>query len=208
MTKARDLASQITSNVIANSGASWVADNHIEPFSKMDMSSLGASALTVFTNRSTNLFQASKTLTISNMSIFISTAGAIAGGSYARMLLYTYNGAANTATLVARTATDLTLLSATGLKTLALSNAGGYPTSITINAGTTYGFALSTDGTSAATILGISTASLPSLFLNSYITGGQSISGVPLSGLLPTGDSPTPANFTAATTNIPWFRLS
>ena len=208
MTKARDLASQITTNVLANPGASWVADNHIEPFSKMHMSSLGASALTTFTNRSTNLFQASKTLTISNMSIFISTAGAITAGSYARMLLYTYNGAANTATLVARTATDLTLLSATGLKTLPLNTTGGYPASLTITAGTTYGFALSTDGTSSAVILGISTASLPSLFLNSYITSGQNLSGVPLSGLLPSGDSFTPANFTAATTNIPWFRLS
>lgn len=208
MTKARDLASQITTAALDNPGASWVADAHIEPFSKMHMSSLGSTALTTFTNRSTILFQASKNLTISNMSIFISTANAISAGTYARMLLYTYNPAANTATLVARTATDLTLLSATGLKTAALSNVGGYPTSLSIVAGTTYGFSIATDGTSTATILGITTANLPSLFLNSYITGGQSISGVPLSGLLPGGDSPTPANFTAATTNIPWFRLS
>lgn len=211
MTKARDVASQLANVNSISNGANWVDPLHIEPFSKglLALAGNGAVISTFSTaNRSMVLFQANKTLTISNLSIWITTAGALSAFTYAKLALYTYNPQANTATLVARSANDPTLLSATGLKTLALSNAGGYPTTYTINAGVIYGFVILTDGTSTGAIMGLSTSSVPSLFFNSYITGGSTASAIPFGGQTTAADTPTPVNLSASNTGFPWFRLS
>lgn len=210
MTRARDTASQITNLSYVSNGANWVDPLHIEPFSKGALMLAGAGGTTTFTsiNRSMILFQANKTLTISNMSMWVTNNAGLTGATYSKMALYTYNASANTATLVARTANDLTMPVAIGLKTLALSNAGGYPTTYTINAGTTYGFVYLTDGTSGSTLLGLSTSTLPTLLLNSYITGGSTASGIPFGGQTTAADTPTSVNLSALATGFPWFRLS
>lgn len=211
MTRARDVASQIANLSYVNNGANWVDPLHIEPFSKGALMLAGSGGLTLYTaaNRSMILFQANKTLTISNLSIWITTAGALVSPTYAKLALYTYNPTANTATLVARTANDTTLLTSVGLKTLPLSTAGGFPATFTVNAGTTYGFVILSDGTSAGgTVLGLNTSSLPTLLLNSYLTGGSPASGIPFGGQTTAADTPTPVNLSALGTGFPWFRLS
>lgn len=210
MTRARDVASQIANLSYVNNGANWVDPVHIEPFSKGSLMLAGAGGVATFTsaNRSMLLFQANKTLTISNLSIWVTTAGALVSPTYAKLALYTYNPTPNTATLVARTANDTTLMTAAGLKTLPLSITGGYPATYTINAGTTYGFVILTDGTSAGSVLGLSTSTLPTLLLNSYLTGGSPASGIPFGGQTTAADTPTPVNLSALATGYPWFRLS
>lgn len=211
MTRARDVASQIANLSYVNNGANWVDPTHIEPFSKGALMLAGSGGVTLYTaaNRSMILFQANKTLTISNLSIWVTTAGALVSPTYAKLALYTYNPSANTATLVARTANDTTLLTAAGLKTLPLSITGGYPATFTVNAGTTYGFVILSDGTSAGgTVLGLGTSTLPTLLLNSYLTGGSPASGIPFGGQTTAADTPTPVNLSALATGFPWFRLS
>jgi len=210
MTRARDVASQLANLSYVNNGANWVDPTHIEPFSKGALMLAGTGGITTFTaaNRSMILFQSNKTLTISNLSIWVTTAGALVSPTYAKLALYTYNAVPNTATLVARTANDTTLMTAAGLKTLPLSITGGYPATFTINAGTTYGFVVLTDGTSAGSILGLSTSTLPTLLLNSYLTGGSPASGIPFGGQTSAADTPTPVNLSALATGYPWFRLS
>ena len=209
MTRARDVASQLANLNFVSNGANWVDPLHIEPFSKGSLMLAGAGGITTFTtaNRSMVLFQANKTLTISNMSIWITTTGALTGSTFARLSLYTYNAIPNTATLVARTASDLTLMSSAGLRTLPLSITGGYPSTFTINAGTTYGVVIHADGTSTGSVLGLSTATLPTLLLNSYTTGSVA-SGIPFGGQIPAPDNQTPINLSALATGYPWFRLS
>lgn len=210
MTRARDIASQLANLSYVNNGANWVDPTHIEPFSKGSLMLSGSGGITTFTtaNRSMILFQSNKTLTISNLSVWITTAGALVSPTYAKLALYTYNANANTATLVARTANDTTLMTAAGLKTLPLSITGGYPATYTINAGTTYGFVILSDGTSAGSVLGLSTSTLPTLLLNSYLTGGSPASGIPFGGQTTAADTPTPVNLSALATGYPWFRLS
>jgi hypothetical protein len=210
MTRARDVASQITNLSYVSNGANWVDPVHIEPFSKGSLMLAGAGGVATFTaaNRSMLLFQADKTLTISNLSIWVTTAGALVSPTYAKLALYTYNPTPNTATLVARTANDTTMMTAAGLKTIPLSITGGYPATYTINAGTTYGFVILTDGTSAGSVLGLSTSTLPTLLLNSYLTGGSPASGIPFGGQTTAADTPTPVNLSALATGYPWFRLS
>lgn len=210
MTRARDVASQLANLSYVSNGANWVDPVHMEPFSKGALMLAGAGGITTFTtaNRSMILFQADKTLTISNLSIWVTTAGALVSPTYAKLALYTYNAGANTATLVARTANDTTLMTAAGLKTVPLSISGGYPATFTVSAGTTYGFVVLSDGTSAGSILGLSTATLPTLLLNSYITGASPASGIPFGGQTTAADTPTPVNLSALATGYPWFRLS
>ena len=209
MTRARDVASQITNLSFVSNGANWVDPLHIEPFSKGSLMLAGAGGITTFTtaNRSMLLFQANKTLTISNLSIWVTTAGALVSPTYAKLALYTYNSVPNTATLVARTANDTTLMTSLGLKTLPLSINGGFPATFTINAGTIYGFVVLSDGTSAGSLLGLSTSTLPTLLLNSYTTGSVA-SGIPFGGQTTAADTPTPVNLSALATGYPWFRLS
>lgn len=209
MTRARDVASQLANLGFVSNGANWVDPLHIEPFSKGSLMLAGSSGITTFTtaNRSMLLFQANKTLTISNMSIWVTTAGALAGSTFARLSLYTYSATANTANLVARTASDTTLMTSAGLRTFPLSISGGYPSTFTINAGTTYGVVINADGTSTGSVLGLSTSALPTLLINSYTTGSVA-SGIPFGGQITAIDSPTPVNLSALATGYPWFRLS
>ena len=65
------------------------------------------------------------------------------------------------------------------------------------------------DGTSAGgTVLGLNTSTLPTLLLNSYLTGGSPASGIPFGGQTSAADTPTPVNLSALATGYPWFRLS
>jgi len=210
MTRARDVASQLANLGFVSNGANWVDPLHIEPFSKGSMMLAGTGGITTFTtaNRSMLLFQANKTITISNMSIWITTAGALVSPTFARLALYTYNPAANTATLVARTANDSTLMTSAGLRTFPLSNIGGFPTTFTINAGTIYGFVVITDGTSAGSVLGLGTSTIPTLVLNSYVVNSSATSAIPFGGQTTAVDSPVTVNLSPLATGFPWFRLS
>ncbi len=212
MTKARDVASQLSNLSLLASGGNWVEATHIEPFSK-DLVILRNAAAPSYNliNRSMVLFQSNKTLTISNLSIWISSSNPLASPSYAKLALYTYNPTANTATLVARTANDFTLTSSVGIKTLPLSIDGGYPSTYTLTAGTLYGFVFLSNGTSTATFVGIDFSNIPMFIINSYLTASSSASAIPIGGLATAADTQTPQNLSALTPGsnaFPWFRLS
>ena len=91
------------------------------------------------------LFTPTENITVSNISIYCVTGGTDSGGtSVRRMGLYTATGTDNTTlTLVARTAIDNTLgnTSATAY-TRALDATGGYVSSYSLVAGTTYAFGM------------------------------------------------------------------
>jgi len=91
------------------------------------------------------LFTPSETFTMSNFSVYCTTAGTDVGGTTVRRMgLYTASGTNNTTmTLVARTASDATLGNTLStIYTRALNTTGGYPSTYTLNAGTTYAFAM------------------------------------------------------------------
>jgi hypothetical protein len=78
----------------------------------------------------------------------VSGTTAAAGLTLARMGIYTMDE--TTATLVARTASDTTLFTAASTAyTRSLSTAGGFPASYTLNAGSRYGVAVISVGTTA-----------------------------------------------------------
>jgi len=99
------------------------------------------------------MFTPSETITVSNISTFCTAGGTDSGGTTVRRMgLFTCSGTNNTTlTLVARTASDTTLWNTTSTAyTRALSTTGGYPSTYTLNAGTTYAFgciAYNTGGT-------------------------------------------------------------
>jgi hypothetical protein len=135
--------------------------------------------------------------TISSLSI-VSAATLASGTSLARLGLYTFDG--TTATLVARTASDTSLLSTTNtVFTRTLSDVGGYPTTYTLQAGTRYALGFIFVGATPGTVYTAFSA-LPAVLssLAPRIAGA-----VPLQTDLPT----TSTSFTA-TTVIPWGRLS
>jgi hypothetical protein len=137
------------------------------------------------------------TTTISSLSI-VSAATIASGTSLARLGLYTFDG--TTATLVARTASDTSLLSTTNtVFTRTLSDVGGYPTTYTLQAGTRYALGFIFVGATPGTVYTAFSA-LPAVLssLSPRIAGA-----VPLQTDLPT----TSTSFTA-TTVIPWGRLS
>jgi len=91
------------------------------------------------------LFTPAENFTMTNFSIYCTTAGTDVGGtSVRRMGLYTASGTNNTTmTLVARTASDATLGNTVStIYTRALNTTGGYPSTYSLTAGTTYAFAM------------------------------------------------------------------
>jgi len=93
-----------------------------------------------------------KTITISNLAL---VTGSSAAGvlTVARMGIYTRSG--TTFTLVARTASDVTLFQASSTKyTRALDTTGGYPATYTMTAGTEYFISVIQNGTVAPFVSG------------------------------------------------------
>ena len=135
--------------------------------------------------------------TISSLSIVSATTIA-SGTSLARIGLYTFDG--TTATLVARTASDTSLLStANTVFTRALSSVGGFPETYTLQAGTRYALGFIFVGSTPGTIY-TAFASLPAAISSLAPRVGGA---VPLQSDLPA----TGTSFTS-TTVIPWGRLS
>jgi hypothetical protein len=100
-----------------------------------------------------SIFVPSKDITISNITCYShSVTGLDVGGTtIRRMGIYSYNTSTQAVTLLGRTASDNTLFSvASTLYSRALNTTGGYPSSLTLTAGTSYavGFiAYNTGGT-------------------------------------------------------------
>jgi hypothetical protein len=98
----------------------------------------------------TTPFTPTESFTMTNFQTYCTSGGTDVGGTIIRRMgLFTVSG--TTLTLVARTASDATLWNTTNtLYTRALSTTGGYPSTYTLNAGTTYAFgviAYNTGGT-------------------------------------------------------------
>lgn len=93
------------------------------------------------------------TITVSQITMGCHSAAA-SGLTLARMGLYTFDE--SVATLVARTASDTTLFTATRtLYTRSLDTAGGYPATYTLQAGVRYGVAVIAVGTTGPSLSGI-----------------------------------------------------
>jgi hypothetical protein len=135
--------------------------------------------------------------TVSSLSI-VSANTAASGTSLARLGLYVFDG--TTATLVARTASDTSLLSTTNtVFTRTFSTVGGYPETYTLQAGTRYALGLIFVGATPGTVY-TAFAALPAAI---GALAPRVVGAVPLQTDLPT----TSTSFTA-TTVIPWGRLS
>jgi hypothetical protein len=120
------------------------------------------------------MFTPVKNLTVSTASLLVS--GTAAGTTtVARMGLYTWNESTGTATLVAQTANDTTLFSTVNaLQSRSFDTTGGYPSSYSLVAGTTYAFAAIWVGTTNPTVLGLSFAAVN----NHQGIGGARVSGI------------------------------
>jgi len=120
-----------------------------------------------------------KNFTVSNISF---TSGTIANtaATLVRFGIYTRSG--TTFTLVARTASDTSIFSATGTKyTRALDTTGGYPATYTLTAGTEYWISFIVVATTVANILG---ATLRTSTAANAATGGQHYSQASQSDLV------------------------
>jgi len=137
------------------------------------------------------------TVSISSLSI-VSATTAASGTSVARLGLYTFNG--TTATLVARTDSDVSLLSTTNtVFTRSLSTTGGYPATYTLQAGTRYALGFIFVGSTPGTVY-TAFASLPAAIgaLSPRVSGAVSLQS----------DLPTSSSSFSSTSVIPWGRLS
>ena len=135
--------------------------------------------------------------TISSLSI-VSANTAGSGTSLARLGLYMFDG--TTATLVARTASDTSLLSTTNtVFTRTLSDVGGYPATYSLQAGVRYALGFIFVGATPGTVY-TAFAALPAAI---GALAPRVVGAVPLQT-----DLPTTSNSFTATTVIPWGRLS
>jgi hypothetical protein len=112
----------------------------------------------------TTLFTPTETFTMTNFQTYCTTGTTDTGGTTVRRMgLFTLSG--TSLTLVARTASDATLWNtAVTIYTRALSTVGGYPSTYTLNAGTTYAFgviAYNTGGTFTAPSISAGTSNTP-----------------------------------------------
>lgn len=104
--------------------------NRVIGASSVDGPSLGVACLT--------MFEAEKNLTVGNVSMISGTTAAAGTATLARLGLYTTDDAGN-ATLVARTADDITLFTSTStLYTRAFDTAGGFPATYDLVKGQRY----------------------------------------------------------------------
>ena len=135
--------------------------------------------------------------TVNSLSI-VSANTAASGTSLARLGIYMFDG--TTATLVARTASDTSLLSTTNtVFTRTLSDVGGYPANYTLQAGVRYALGFIFVGATPGTVY-TAFAALPAAI---GALAPRVVGAVPLQTDLPA----TSSSFTA-TTVIPWGRLS
>jgi len=91
------------------------------------------------------VFTPAEDFTMTNFTVFCTVGGTDTGGTTVRRMgLYTATGTNNlTMTLVARTASDATLGNTSStIYTRALNTTGGYPSTYSLTAGTTYAFAM------------------------------------------------------------------
>jgi hypothetical protein len=146
-------------------------------------------AFTVFTPQTT--------LTVSQITMAMG-ATAASTDSKARMGLYTFDG--YTATLVARTAEDSSLLFRTAnlLYTRSFDTTGGYPASYTLQAGQRYAFAFIVTATTTAPLVCQNAT-------NSLLTLAQPIMAFTTLG---TTDLPTTATAAPALRNTYWARFN
>ena len=135
--------------------------------------------------------------TIGNLTV-VSANTAAAGTQSVRLGLYAFDG--TTATLVARTDVDTSLLSTTNTSfTRAFSTTGGYPATYTVQAGSRYAIAVLFVGTTAPTVY--------TAFAN--VPAALSSLSPRLSGYVPSQtDLPSTANSFTSTALAPWGRLS
>ena len=152
-------------------------------------------------NLRVGVFTATRTLTVSNITGYCSTAGTDTGGTtYRRMGIYTISG--NTITLVARTANTTSLFTATGANTAALSATGGYVSTYTIKAGTRYAvgaYMRNDSGTFGAPTLQAITS------LSSILAASPRLNGLTT---ISSGDLPTADQTVGDSGLAPFFRLT
>jgi len=136
-------------------------------------------------------------VTISSLTV-VSANTAASGTTLARIGLYTFDG--TTVTLVARTASDLTLLGTTNtLYNRSLDVIGGYPANYTLVAGQRYALGVIWTGVTSPTVYTAYNA----------VPGIISSLAPRISGAVPTQvDLPLTSNSLSATTVAPWGRLS
>jgi hypothetical protein len=93
-----------------------------------------------------------KSQTVSQITVAVSAgASGFTSGSVQRLGLYSYDE--TTATLLARTA-DNTAIFAAGSNTQSFDTTGGYPTTVTLEAGKRYGVAIICNATTMPTLVG------------------------------------------------------
>lgn len=136
-------------------------------------------------------------LNISSLTV-VSANTAASGTTLARLGLYTFDG--TTATLVARTASDVTLFAATNtVYNRVLSVTGGYPATYTLTAGQRYALGVVWTGTTSPTLYTAYDA-IPAMI---------SALSPRISGSVPAQtDLPLTSNTLSNTTVAPWGRLS
>jgi hypothetical protein len=99
-------------------------------------------------------------VTVSQITMSTTGGAVLVGGTLARMGLYTYPTDGGIATLVARTASDTTLFTATNtVYTRSFDTTGGYPSTYTLQAGTRYGAAYICVGSTPPAVTGRSVVS-------------------------------------------------
>jgi hypothetical protein len=171
----------------------WL-DGTIEPRPRGSVSSSGLTA-----NNGdiyVTWFTPATDLTVSQVSI-ASGSVAASGVTLSRMGLYQTSDDGQSGTLLARTANDVTLFSSTNtLYTRNFDTEGGYPTTVTLTAGTRYGIAFIT----VATTVGSRSIyqGLPIVLAESPRAGSRSTSEA---------DLPENASFAVRTTTQYWGRL-
>ena len=132
-----------------------------------------------------SFFTPTVSMTVSQITMSSTGGAVLVGGTLARMGLYTYPTDGGTATLVARTASDTTLFTATNTAyTRSFATAGGYPAEYTLQAGTRYGAAYICVGSTPPAVIGRSVgAAIAALSLR-------------LSGISSSGQTDLPTSFT------------
>jgi hypothetical protein len=120
-------------------------------------------------------FMPLQNFTVSNLALVCSDVGtAFASQTLVRFGIYTRSG--STFTLVARTASDVTIFGVAGTKyTRALSTVGGYPATYAMTAGSEYWIALTMQFSSGNGCSAVCTPSAVSGFNDVYLSGGADL---------------------------------
>jgi hypothetical protein len=179
--------------------ASYAVSNLNQSASAVDVYPRIGNSSAALTNGTTYLsfFTPLSNITISSLTVVSANTGA-SGTTLARLGLYTFDG--TTATLVARTASDVTLFGTTNtLYNRSFDIVGGYPANYTLQAGQRYALGIIWVGSTSPTVY-TAYNSVPGIIssLSPRISGT-----VPLQS-----DLPLTSNSLSATTVAPWGRLS